>query len=189
MNLAYNDFISLKTNVTEDINDFLVDSQGDICAIKRGALSDGVMIDRSNVSSIKGVTDEPIKTYGTLKVDLYVNDLIITHLFHVVPDRFAIPTNGLIGKDFLRMYRCKLDYDDFSFTIRTEIKNVVIPFSDQLSDDVVLPSRCETFRIFKQSQDIEMNGSYVIPSREILPDVFTANTVAHDRDPIIRVRK
>lgn len=187
MNLLYSDFITLKTNISQDKGTFLVDSQGDICVIKRSALDEGVKINKSHISTIKGVTEEPIETCGTVKMDIFIDDIIITHIFHVVPDRFAIPTDGLIGKDFMRLYQCKLDYADSTLTVRTEIKEVVVSICNGIEDELILPPRCETFRVFKISNKITTNGPYVIPSREILPGVFTANTIASDDSPIIRV--
>lgn len=96
----------------QETGTFLVDSQGDICVIKQNALVDGIAVDTADISTIRGVSAEPIITYGSVMVDMYFDDLVVTHKFHVVPNNFAIPTDGLIGRDFMRLYKCKLDYAD-----------------------------------------------------------------------------
>lgn len=188
MNLNYSDYINIETDATEGICSSLVDSQGDISVMKIGAIiNDNIVIDKANISNIQGITSEPIKTYGTAQIKIKIQNIIITHTFHIVPNRFAIPTDALIGRDFLNIYNCQLDYANSTFTIRTHLKELIVPMNNGSDYDTTLPPRCEVFRVFKISASFSRNFPYVIPSREISRGVFTATTVAFNHNPIIRV--
>lgn len=126
-------------------------------------------------------------TCGTVMGCICIDDVEIWHTFHVVPNDFAIPTDGLIGNDFLHKYFCKLDYFDFSLTIRTESKDIVISFNHELNNHLIIPPRCEIFRVFKLSNNISTQFPYIIPSGEIASGVFLANTIAYDDNPVLRV--
>lgn len=95
----------------------LCDTQADISVIKESSIKNKMDIDTSETIRIKGVTNDPIESYGTVWLKIYFNDCVIEHLFHVVPDSFNIPADGIIGKDFNRCFRCKIDYDDMSLMI------------------------------------------------------------------------
>lgn len=56
--------------------------------------------------------------------------------------------------------------------------------SDGATGTIVIPPRCEVFRIFKIPN---FNGISFIDNAEIVKDVFVSTTIAHDDSPLIRV--
>lgn len=73
-----------------------------------------------------GITDEIIQSFGTVSIDIFFHEIILSHKFHVVPDDFNIPSDGIIGKDFNRRFKCVIDYGDMIFTIRAPEHNVYL---------------------------------------------------------------
>lgn len=120
------DFINFKTSVSRDIVSALVDSQGDICLIKYNSLMGSVKINWKKRRNIVGITQNILTTYGVVWLDVNVGKVKISHPFHVVPANFPIPTNGLLGKDFLHLYKCKLDFATQKLTICTDKANIEV---------------------------------------------------------------
>lgn len=154
-----------------------MDSQADVCAIKQSSLQFDIDIDTSEIIEVTGVTKTPIYSLGVVQINLFVNGLIITHKFHVMPNYFNIPSEGIIGRDFNTLYNCILDYGTQEFTIRTEKGNAVVPMRIYTKNNLLtVPPRAETTRIFKVSS----KNPLLIKSKEIQPGVMTANAIARD---------
>ena len=185
-NLNYTDYISLQCNNTINENtSFLSDTQADISVIKAEALMHDIEIDDSDQIVIKGVTNEPITSFGTVMLDIYLPNYTITHKFHVVPNDFNIPSDGIIGKEFNKKFKCKIDYLDMTFTIRVAKNEIVIPINFEPQENtIVLPARSETFRIFHVSNFTEKS---VILNSEISDGVFIPSTIIDSESPVIRV--
>lgn len=138
-------------------------------------------LNTSEIVEIKGVTDQPILSLGFMEIKIYVNNLTITHKFHIMPIDFNIPSDGIIGKDFIKLYSCILDYGDHTFTIRTHQGNVTIAMNLYTkNNEMVIPARSEVQRIFK----ISVNKPSVITSSEISPGIFTANVIVRESGEI-----
>lgn len=60
-----------------------MDTQADISVIKLEALDENVLIDKSDIITIRGVTVNPIVSLGTVNLDIYFRDKTITHTFHM----------------------------------------------------------------------------------------------------------
>lgn len=161
-----------------------MDSQADVCAIKRNSLHFEVEIDTSEVIEVTGVTKTPIYSMGTVLIDIFVGNLIIKHKFHVMPNHFNIPSDGIIGKDFNILYECILDYGTQEFTIRTEKGSVVVPMRIHTRNNfLTVPPRAETTRIFKLS----CQKPVLIKSKQLQPGVMTANAIAKDGLAKVRI--
>lgn len=144
-----------------------------------------IQLDTTRIIKIKGVTNDIIKSYGVIPLDFFFNDIIITHDFHVVPDDFNIPSDGIIGKDFNRRFKCMIDYDEMAFTIRNKGNNIKLKIFSECKNNVsALPARCESFRVFHIEN---FNGPSLIPSQEISPGILIPNTIAHAPDVVVRV--
>lgn len=102
--LYYNDFVTIRTNASSLNNTFLIDTQADISIFKFGSINNAnnISIDDSYNVHIRGITKNIITSLGCANLQLYFNNSIITHEFHIVPDEFNIDTDGIIGKDFLQ---------------------------------------------------------------------------------------
>lgn len=106
-------------------------------------------IDTSESIDVVGVIKTPIQSLGTVLINIFVDNLIIAHTFHVMPNHFNIPCDGIIGKDLNKLYNCILDYGQQTYTIRTEKGNATIPIKMHTrNNELTLPPRAETTRIF-----------------------------------------
>lgn len=145
-----------------------MDSQADISIMNIGSLTHEFYYYTSERICIKGVTKATIQSLGTILIDLNMNNVIIQHKFHLVDDNISIPTDGIIGKDFVKLHRCCIDYDDMSLKIPKY--GLQIPISSELlNGSTVLPARSEIFRLFR------VNGTSfpgIIQTQEIVRNVL-----------------
>lgn len=129
---------------------FLADTQADISIIKISALSHNFNYNASEIIRIKGITSSSIKSLGTVLMNLIIDNIAIEHKFHLVTDEMAIPTDGIIGKDFIKMHKCKLDYETMLFKIHLPFAELEIPMTYGITNDsTIIPARSEVYRMFK----------------------------------------
>lgn len=155
--------------------------------MKQSVLDNNLTIDDSDIIRIKGVTNELITSIGSVELKIFLpNNIQIKHTFHVMPDDIEIPSNGIIGKDFIKLYNCILDYGDLTFTIRTShFGDFTIPINHENAEgEITIPPRCETKRLFKISCE---TFPAFIQNEEIAKGVFIANTIAHESEREISI--
>lgn len=144
------DFIYVKTSVTDEKCSFLGDSQADISIIKIRAITRNLTYYPDELVYIKGVTSEHISSIGTIIFDIIIENVAIAHKFHLVHDDFAIPSNGILGKDFIKKHKCVLDYDSMTFEVRLNSITVSTPiYTDILENKTFAPPRSDIFKLFK----------------------------------------
>lgn len=181
----FTDFVNIDCNISNETCTFLVDSQADISVIKLSSLTNDFYYDTSEIIRIKGVTNGTISSLGTVMVDLHIENTTIEHKFHLVPDEMAIPTDGIIGKDFIRHNRCCLDYDSMLLLIRLMHCELSIPIISELNDgSSIIPARSEVFRLFRIN---DSNFPRLIETREISPNIIIPNTIAYSQRTWVRV--
>lgn len=163
----------------------MADTQADVSIIKANAISKENHINTDEQIELKGITKDSAFSLGIIYVQLKFENKSIKHKFHVVPNHFPIPSDGIIGKDFIQKYYCKLDYYDMTFTVRIGNIEILIPihFGNDW-DEIAIPPRCEAFKFFKINN---FNNTAFIEHQELLPGIFIANTIVHNENPIIRV--
>lgn len=184
-NLNFADYVNLMCDFSEFVQTFLNDTQADISVIKISSIGNFYDIDTSEIIFIKGISNDTIESLGTVKIKILFNEATIEHLFHIVPDNFNIPSDGILGKDFNKIYKCKIDYGDMSFTIRTSNYNIVVPIiSEPKENTISIPPRCEVFRIFRLEQYSE---PCVMLNHEIAPGIFVPTTIISEANPTIKV--
>lgn len=153
--------------------------------IRQDAIKTAIQIDDSDIIKIRGVTDTPIYSIGSMQLALIFNQYTITHKFHVVPNNFAIPSHGLIGKDFNRLYECILDYGSMTYTVRTKLGQTILSMSNyNHENEITVPPRSEIFRIFNISSNIY---PIFVNAKEIKEGVFSANTIAFSNTAEVRL--
>lgn len=163
----------------------LVDTQADISVIRYSSLRNGSFIDGTQTIRIKGVTEQIIQSIGIIDATIHIDEISIAHVFHVVPDEFGIPSDGILGKDFLKIHRCVLDYEDMTLSFSVLDTRVSIGIHGGPSEDLVtIPARSEVYRTFHLNK---YDAPQFIPNSEISPGVFTTNSIATCDSPIIRV--
>ncbi|KMQ92398.1 enzymatic polyprotein endonuclease reverse [Lasius niger] len=111
----------------------MVDSGSAINIIKLSFLNN-IPIDLNDILILRGITKNPIKTQGSVIFKLAGK---ITK-FHVVLDDISIPSDGIIGSEFLRDNNAILDYNKEVLII----KDIIIPFYKEKK--VTIPARTVT---------------------------------------------
>ena len=77
----------------------------------------------------------------------------------MVNDDFPIPLDAILGEDFLRRYKCSIDYERSWLIIRKEDETITIPFETKLRHGIyTIPPRCEVIREFP----VEIQEDYAI---------------------------
>lgn len=160
---------------------FLIDTQATISIIKLSAIASEYniknKIDNTEIIIIKGVTPYTIESLGTIRTKLQVDDFWLDCTFHVVTDEFDVPSDGILGKDFFRNYKCGICYDTCSLTIKVDNEILYVPMLDGPDENsIVLPARCESIRKF----NLTNKEDCLIPNQEILPGIFIPNTIVSE---------
>lgn len=104
--------MTLKTEATNSECTFLVDSGAEISVLKPTKVNQSINTDTSQICSITGIHQQALDTLGTINVPLHLPyDCTVIHKFHLIPEDLPIPTDGILGRDFLTKFRCVIDYD------------------------------------------------------------------------------
>lgn len=138
-------------------------------------------INTSEIISIKGITNDSIDTLGTLNLTLMLSHPL-RHKFYLVPDQFNINTDGILGKDFLTMHNCVLDYNNMKFRIKTH-ENILQLRTGPSKNTLIIPPRCEVIRKFT----IETSDDVVVDHTIFAPGVYSSRTIINSDNPYLRV--
>lgn len=117
--MNYADYVKLQCDFSQNILTFLCDTEADISVIKLSSFNNINKINKSEIISIKGIANDVVDSLGTFSANIIFKEVVISHIFHVVPNSFNIPSDGILGKDFNKTHKTKIDYYDMTFTIRT----------------------------------------------------------------------
>lgn len=179
------DMIRLSSNVSNRKLEMLTDSEADISLIKVNALQHNFILNEKENMILRGITDGRVKTLGTVLIELDFNNIIMEHKFHVVDHKFDIPTNGLLGKDFIKTHGCILDYRKME--MRFEINNFEVKtkiYSEVADGKSAVPSNGGVFKIFRIK---ESEFPRVIEPQEIAKNIFIPTTIIYEPESWIRV--
>lgn len=185
MNLNYSDFIELQISISDNICSFLVDTQADISIIKESSLNDDIFIDETEKIRIRGITKDAMDSIGITYADIFFDDILLEHKLHIVPNSFNIPCDGIIGKDFIKNYKCKIDYDANTITFTVGNHLITLPLLQEPDmNTIILPARCEVIRkiTLQNTNDIQ-----IIDSQQIEEDVFIARTLVDPTKPYVKI--
>lgn len=173
-----------------------MDTQADISVIKMSSLHETAIIDGNTVINITGVTDGSVKSLGTIQSELILktkgNKRPIHIEFHVVPSDFPIPTDGIIGRDFIKNNSCILDFKRNIFTIHNsnETFNIPIENSPCYSQVYTIEPRCEAIRLFSiinKTNSHQSANDQVVDHQEIIPGVFIATCIVNSDSSFLRI--
>lgn len=114
------DFVSIKTNASNKNSLFLIDTEASVSLIKISSISDKINYNKSDIIKLVGISKNPIFSLGSFNLKIIEQNVEFLHKFHLVTDDFLIPSNGIIGKDFIKRFKCIVDYGEMKFTIRKE---------------------------------------------------------------------
>lgn len=188
MSLNFSDFIKVKCNVSsKGKSTFLIDTQAGISLIKYSSLLKNLTYNKYDYFDITGITDVPIRSLGSINSELLVNDYPLPQKLHVVPDDFNIPSDGILGKDFLKMFQCDICYHDMTLSLNTDFGQLTVEiFEGPDEDTFVIPPRCEVVRSFSIKFDKNKSTRYA-PTQELAEGVFTTNTIVDATNPFVRI--
>lgn len=186
LNNEMSDFISVSSPQSRKNLLLLIDTEAQISILKQSLLNENVKIDTNDIISIKGITDERQSSLGSVKLTFIFKHLSIVHKVHVVPNNFQIPAHGIIGKDFLKINKCQINYDNMTLTVKpSKSSQVTIDIRAELMRGLsVLPPKSETFKLFRIKSQ---NFPCVIETQELSRDIFTPTSIAYQPETWLRV--
>ena len=114
---------------------------------------------------------------------IFTNSFSIPHKFQIVSDNFPIPYNGILGKDFLTYWQCKIDFEQRTLEIPIENSSILLDLISS-SNKVCIPPRSEQISTIR-CNNIENNAEYLCLSKEIVPGVFVGNTIVESNNQSI----
>lgn len=179
-----NSYVSLKNNLTNSCNTFLLDTGADISVFKINYLSQNSIIDASQVSYINGIGNGSIQTLGSVRTVFCIDGILLEHSLQIVNENFPIPSSGILGLDFIKNFNCTLDYQNLLLIIPYNPRNILVPILSNPQDNFYLPARCESIRKIT----LNTNEEYVfIPNQEISDNVHIAQSIVQKSHPYIRI--
>ena len=162
---------------------FMVDTGADVSIIKISTLNTNHYINSRNACSIKGITANQTYTLGTTNLSITTEGAQVPCTFQVVDDLLPIPTDGILGRDFLTKYRCEINYDNWLLSFNFENNTLSIPIYDNLNGAFVIPARSEAIR---HLSGINLPEDALVEGAEIAPGIFVANTIVSKQSPCVR---
>lgn len=185
LNLDYSDFVELNCTISKNTCSFLIDTQPDISLIKLSSLKNNIRINTSEIINIRGITDKVIKSLGVVYTDIFLDNCTIEHKFHVITDNINIPCEGIIGKDFIKSNKCKIDYGNNTISFYVDDDKIVLDLLQGPDCDVlVIPARSEVIRKITLNN---VQEAQVIEYQQIDENVFIARCIVDHTNPYVRI--
>lgn len=185
-NPSFSEFISFR--ITDGIQrvSCLIDTQAEISLLKENVLNKNLCIDRTVKTGLRGIADSLVFTMGVVHTFIHFGDLRVPHTFHVVSNKFPIPVDCLLGKDFIHTHKSVLNYDNMTFSFAYDQCKINIKFSNNPynTDTIVLPANCMIARRFKFKQ---FSQPQYVEEQELLPGVYTEPCIVNDNLAYIQV--
>lgn len=178
----------MRTTLNDSVLILLVDTGADISVIKTGQVGN-TSINLNDITSLHGIGAGITYTLGKVITELRIKNLLVKHEFHVVSDEFPIPSDGILGLDFIRKYNCMLDYQtdqDWLILRPSDYPgDITVPMLDSPSiNSISIPARSEVIRVIGiQNSDKDI----LIPNQELQDGIFVANTIATSTKPLVRI--
>lgn len=103
--------ISLKSNKSNEILRFTIDSAAQISILKPTKLNKSELINSKEKIYITGVAQNTrLETLGTIETELTINNFSINHKFYILNSGFRLNNDGILGVDFLKKCNAKIDF-------------------------------------------------------------------------------
>ena len=137
--------------------------------------------------NLRGINDIPIPTLGKTKLHFNIDGTDIEHEFHLVRDNFPISADGIIGIDLLEKYNFSIHFLNGKCKL---IKNVEVFKADKITkghypkQKFFIPARSEILLPVTILNDLNVG---IISKKELLPDVFTSDSLIYKENPIVSV--
>lgn len=175
INLSASNFIKIGVEMTNSVCTLLVDSGADISIFKSDKILVNHKINNNVKTIITGITEGEIETLAVTETILnFGNGVRVNHSFHVVNANFPILTDGILGRDFLSLFRCNIDYESWLLNFNINNTPVSVPIQDTVNENYIIPRRCEVIRKIK---DLNITEDMVLFSQEVKPGLFCGNAI------------
>lgn len=175
----------MKLGLSESTNLLLVDTGAEISILKPGKINPDQIVNTADKCKISGINNYTVDTLGTTETTIKLDtENEIEHSFQIVQQEFPIATDGILGRDFFTKYHCKIDYDVWILTGTFHGQSFEFPIEDHIEGEFVLPPRCEVYR---QVHVPNVMGDLVVPSKELKPGVFCANSIIGSNNQIVKL--
>lgn len=170
--------------MTNSINSFIVDSGADISIMKVKNILPNQLINKTKQFNITGVTEGIRKTLAETTTSLHFsNGLVIHHNFQLVDVDFPVPTDGILGRDFLTKFKCTIDYEHWLLNFRFQNHEISVPIEDNYDGGILIPPRCEVIR---KVPYLRFTEDTLVHSQEIQPGIFCGNTIVSKDSPYVK---
>ena len=97
-------YVEIENPYTSKVCNLLVDSGAQLNIIKRNQVPSNIILENRKIH-LFGIKDKSIETLGVIKMN--INELIID--FHVAPQRFCLPYDGILAIKILTEPKLRLD--------------------------------------------------------------------------------
>jgi len=166
-------YINIKINQNTKIK-LLIDTGADISLIKKDIIPENLLFE-NDICRINGISDKEIISLGVSNLTLYLEDQKFKHKFYVINEEINLNTDGIIGRDFLMKYNCKIDYETCTIIIPTDTEDIILPMCMNIKNvyNINIPARSE---VIKQI-NIKLNEDSIVLGREVKNGVFIANSI------------
>lgn len=185
INTNCSNFIYIRLGFSSSECTLLVDSGAELSIFKNNKINQPLFINTNSKCSITGINNYSVQTLGSSETKIYLPDNSeIYHTFQLVDCSCPIPTDGILGRDFLIKFRCSINYDTWLLSGNFGSEEIQIPIEDNLNGEFVIPPRCE---VLKRIHTEEFDDDQVLISKEISPGIFCANTLINKDNKIVKL--
>ena len=162
---------------------FIVDCGSDISVIKAEVVRKTQIYYPYEKCNISRIGHGIVSSLGTTYTNLVINGFKLPQMFHIVENNFPIPTDGILGRDFLVKHKCNIDYNSWLLNLTTNFETFSIPIVNRQVSKYKIPARCE---IIKRINKTDLMEDSVIFSQEIAPGIFCANSIVTKDDCFVK---
>lgn len=161
----------------------MVDSGSDISVLKANKVKPSQIYRPTNKCNVIGIGNGTTSTLGDTLVQIKIYNQNLAQNFHIVDENFPIPTDGILGRDFLAGWKCNIDYNTWILSIRTSANTLEIPITNHLRGKYFIPPRCE---VLKRLHFGNIEDSVTL-AQEIQHGVFCANGIISTNYPYVKI--
>jgi len=172
--------LSIANNETSIL---LVDTGASISLFKASKLKKNHGSIRSDSISLTGISNTPIYSKGSTTCTIYFNNLELEHDFVLVPDEFNIGADGILGRDFYKLYRCSINYHLEMLTFTCQGVEIQHNIEEDDGKGFILPIRSEVVRKVYLPNITE---DTIVFAQEIQPGVFCGSTIISKDNQLIK---
>ena len=162
---------------------FLIDTGSDLSLLKVNFLNPNVKIDTGKTRTLLGISNNPVKTLGQIKLEFVIANKIFPHTFHIVSENFPIKVNGVIGNDFLTINHAILNYNSNKLVLNNTVVSITCErHYNGSKNKLIAAPRSETVVPIEVIGDLKEG---LFEAKEAIPGVyFPAAILKADQDNI-----